>query len=93
MTRAFNSDGQLTLVMRTGAGYSAGQNLGSLRNKAAKLCNILVIDGFHSVDAEAADLLAGLASAGAAVLSVVSVVSISHGNKPPFLISIAEGNA
>jgi len=94
VTGAFDRNGQLTLVMCAGAGYSAGQNLGSLRNKAAKLCNILVINCVDSVNTESADLFAGFASARTAVpvLSVVSVISIGHGKKPPFLINNSRGD-
>lgn len=60
MTGALNRNRQLTLMARASAGYSAGQNLCSLRDKTAQFCDILVIDGFNFVYAEAANLFCGL---------------------------------
>jgi hypothetical protein len=83
MTRTLDSDGQLTLMMCASTGYSAGENLRSLRNKAAKLGNIFIIDCVDLINTKTANLFTGLTSAGAAVLSIIFV---SHGRKPPFLI-------
>lgn len=76
MTGTLDGDRQLTLMTGTGAGHTAGQDLGALGNEAAQSGNILVINGFHLVNAEAADLSAALAST--AVL-----VSFCHGKVPP----------
>jgi predicted mannosyl-3-phosphoglycerate phosphatase (HAD superfamily) len=88
MTRTLNRDGQLALMMCAGTGYSAGQNFRPLRYKAAKLGNIFIIDRVDFINTKTANLFTGLASAGAAVtvLSIVSVISVGHGRKPPFLI-------
>ena len=56
MTGALNRYRQLTLMARASAGYSAGQNLCSLRDKAAQFCDILVVDFFDFINAEGADL-------------------------------------
>ena len=53
MTGALNRNRQLTLMARASAGYSAGQNLCSLRDKAAQFCDILVINGLDLIYAEA----------------------------------------
>ena len=79
MTGSLNGDGQLALMAGTGAGYTAGQNLRALRNKAAELCNILVIDRFYFIYAEGANLFAALAPAGTAVRPLGSIVAFSHG--------------
>ena len=62
MTRTLNSGGQLTLMMRAGTGYTAGQNLSALRNKAAQLGDVLIVDGINLINAEAANLLASFAA-------------------------------
>ena len=62
MTGALDCHSQLTLMARASAGYSAGQNLCSLRDKTAQFCDILIIDGFDLIYAEAANLLAAFAS-------------------------------
>ena len=56
MTGALNRNRQLTLMARASAGYSAGQNLCSLRDKTAQFCDILVINGLDLIYAEAANL-------------------------------------
>jgi len=43
MTGAFDANRQLSLMRRAGSRDTAGQNLAALRNKTAKLANVLVI--------------------------------------------------
>lgn len=74
MTSTLDSDRQATLVVCTSSRNSSGQDLSSFRNKTAKLGNILVIDIFRLVHAEAANFSAALASAAA----VISLRSVCH---------------
>ena len=72
MTGTLNSDSQLALVARAGAGHTAGQNLSQLGNETAKLCDVLVIDGLDLINAENANIFAAFTSAGTARRSVLS---------------------
>lgn len=63
LTGPLDGLGQLTLMHGAGAGGPAGQDLGPLRNEAAQLGGILVIDILALVDAELANLLALAAGA------------------------------
>jgi len=56
-----DSGGQLSLMICAGAGNSAGQDLGTLRNVSAESGDILVVDDFNLIDAEVANLFASLA--------------------------------
>ena len=58
VTRTLDSDGQLALVLRAGAGYTAGDDFRTLRNIFAQFHNILIIDVLNAVNAKAANLLA-----------------------------------
>ena len=49
---------QLTLMISTGAGDTAGQDLGSFRHALLELSDILVVDLLYTVYAEHANLLA-----------------------------------
>ena len=80
MPGALNRNRQLTLMARASAGYSAGQNLCSLRDKTAQFCDILVIDGFNFVYAEAANLFAAFASTRTAVIALGSITVCHNGN-------------
>ena len=76
MTGELNGAGQLTLMIRTSTGHTAGKDLRSLGNKAAKLRNIFVVDEFGLINTEAAHLATALAGTTAANFSFRSV---SHG--------------
>ena len=82
MTGTLNSDSQLALVARAGAGHTAGQNLSPLGNETAKLCDVLVIDGLDLINAETANLFAAFTSAGQrsglSFLSAMTKASFSH---------------
>ena len=52
---SLDSYGKLSLVLCAGTGDSSGKNLGTLRNKAAKLSNILIVYEFNLIDTELAD--------------------------------------
>ena len=74
MTSTLDSDCQATLMMCTSSRNSSGEDLSSFRNEAAKLSNILVIDIFRLVDAEAANFSAALATTAA----IISLRSVCH---------------
>ena len=75
VTGPLDGDRQFTLMSRTGAGNTAGQNLRALRNEAAQTVDVFVVDILNPVDAEAANLFAALAPTGTvrAILSHESV--------------------
>ena len=56
MTSALDSNLELTLVLCTSAGNSAGKDLASLADELLKLCAVLVIDIINLVLAEDANL-------------------------------------
>ena len=58
LTGALDGLSELTLVHGAGAGGPAGQDLGTLRDKAAQLGGVFVIDILAFVRAELADLAA-----------------------------------
>ena len=60
MSCSLDSYGKLSLVLCAGTGDSSGKNLGTLRNKAAKLSNILIVYEFNLIDTELADFTSGL---------------------------------
>lgn len=57
LTGALDCGRQLALMLRTGAGHTAGKDLGALGNVLAKTSHILVIDHFDLFSAKSADLL------------------------------------
>ena len=57
MTGTLNGHSQLALMAGAGAGHSARQNLRALGNIAAESGYILVINRFHFIYTEAANLL------------------------------------
>lgn len=61
MTCALDGGGQSSLVTGTGAGHTAGKDLCALGSILAELSNILIVDGFSLLYAEAANLSAALA--------------------------------
>ena len=61
----------------TSAGNAAGKNLCTLGDKLAKTRNILIIDSFHTVNTEMANLFTGFSVHCSVVLLVF------HFNKPP----------
>ncbi len=65
MTSSLYSDGELSLMLGTGSGNSAGQNFGTLGNELSELCHILVINAFRMLFAENANFLSSLMSNGA----------------------------
>lgn len=80
MTGALNGNRQFTLMMRTGASYSAGKNLCPFRDKAAQFRNIFIINRIYFINTKAADLPAAFASARSTVSvrsfrPVISVIS------------------
>ena len=75
MTCTLDGNGQFALVTRTSAGNSPGKNFSSLRDIAAQLCDILVIDGFYLINTETANLSAALATSAA----LGSFASFGHG--------------
>ena len=77
MTRTFDRNGQSTLMICTSTGHTAGEDLSSLGDEAAKLGDIFVINIVRSVNTEAAHLFASLASTAANF----SFGSISHSQK------------
>ena len=78
MTGTLNGHSQLALMAGAGAGHSARQNLRALGNIAAESGYILVINRFHFIYTEAANLLTAFTAA-AAVISFGSFRSISQG--------------
>ena len=52
--------GKLSLMVSAGTGSSAGEDLCSLGDVLAELSNVFIVDVIDAVDAERADLLAGL---------------------------------
>ena len=62
MTGTLDRGGQLTLMLRAGAGGTAGQDLAALGHEPTKLCSVFVVDIIDLVDAEAANLFALTAS-------------------------------
>ena len=63
MASALDSDGQLTLMLGAGAGYTAGNDLSSLREDlAAVFADGLVVDGLDFINTESTDFSAGLSA-------------------------------
>ena len=60
MTGTLDSGGQLSLVLRTGAGYTAGKNLCVFRDELSQLCNIFVVDASGLFSAEKANFLSSV---------------------------------
>lgn len=58
-TSAFDCSGQLTLMFSAGAGNTTGQNFAAFGNITAQFSNILVIDFFNFINAEAANFSSG----------------------------------
>jgi hypothetical protein len=58
MSGSLDRNSQLTLMICAGAGYTTGENLGSLSHALLQLCDILVVDLLNAVYAEHANLLA-----------------------------------
>lgn len=63
MTCALDCCGEVTLMSCAGTGYTARKNLASLGHKAAQTGDVLVINVLYLINAEAANLLAGLSAA------------------------------
>ena len=64
LTGTLDGLGQLALMHGAGAGGSAGQNLGALREETAQLGGILIINVLDFIDTEAAHLTALTAAGG-----------------------------
>ena len=75
MTRAFDSDGQIALVMSAATGHATRQYLRTFRKEPAQFRHVLVIYGIYLIDAKTADLPAAF-SAAAPVAAVASVASV-----------------
>jgi hypothetical protein len=65
-SRTLDSGGELALMLCTGAGHTAGQDLTALAGETAKTGNVLIIDMLDLIYAERADLPARLAATGTA---------------------------
>ena len=64
MASALDSDGQLTLMLGAGAGYTAGNNLSTFGEILAQTGNVFVVDLLDSIYTESANLSAGLSATG-----------------------------
>ena len=60
MTRTLDRLGQLALVMRTGAGHTAGQDLAALGHILAQAGSILVVNVLDFINTESANLAAAI---------------------------------
>lgn len=88
---SLDSYGKLSLVLCAGTGDSSGKNLGTLRNKAAKLSNILIVYEFNLIDTELADFTSGLSVSLRSVFSFHNATSLNYNqNGKSSASSIAE---
>ena len=60
LTGTLDSGGQLSLVLSTGAGYTAGKNLCVFGDEFSQLCHVFVIDGNGLFSAEKANFLSSV---------------------------------
>jgi hypothetical protein len=84
VTGTLDGHGQLTLMLGTSAGDTAGNNLGALAEVPAKAGNVFVVDIIYLIDTEGAYLFTALPAATPTLVSriavaVVSVSIICHG--------------
>ena len=87
-TRALDGDGELTLVTGTGAGHTAGKDLGALRNELSQLRNILVINAVNLVYTEDANLLLSVYRAEGTCIFVISVHETVQNLSDPKILSV-----
>lgn len=73
MSGALDSECQFALVTRAGADFATGANLGAVRQIAAELFGIFIVDDFVFVFAVDADTAHGRTKA--ALLSVTSAIT------------------
>ena len=59
VARALDGERHLALMFRAVARNAAGQDLSALRDEAAELARVLIVDVIYLVHAERADFLAG----------------------------------
>ena len=69
---SLDRNSKVTLMKRTVAGYTSGENLCSLGDELSKLCYVLVIDAGHLILAEDANLLSSVCLAKCGTLIFVS---------------------
>lgn len=83
LTGTLDSYGEFSLMRGAGTGNSAGKDLCSLGNIAAKSSGILVVDKFSFGYTEGANLLAAFSVHGAGALVIFFIES--HYNYPPIV--------
>ena len=85
MTCTLDRLGQLTLMLCTGAGHTAGQDLAALRHVKAQLSYVPLVDGFYLIYAEGANLSAATSTALCALRTGSKfLLGLFHCQVPPF---------
>lgn len=80
LTGAFDRGSHFSLMLGAGAGHTAGQDLGTLGNELSEFCGILIINEFHLVCAEDADLSSSVHGGTGRTRRIISF----HGYDIPF---------